>query len=128
MNNCPCGRLKSYAECCGLVHQHISNAETAEDLMRSRYTAFTMGLGDFLIESCHSETRRPETKDQLLEWAEGLEWLGLDVVRRKKGQAEDDEGMVEFKAHYKENRKIRVLHQRAKFLREYGHWTYHSMV
>ena len=49
--DCPCGRNKSYQDCCGLIHKSLKEAETAEDLMRSRYTAFVKGNGQYLQKS-----------------------------------------------------------------------------
>jgi SEC-C motif-containing protein len=123
---CPCGSDKKYKECCGLVHQDMVYAKTAEDLMRARYTAFVLADGDFLIESFHADTKKPEMKEQLVAWAKSMEWIGLDILRTRQGQEGDEEGVVEFKAHFKEGRKIRVLQQRSKFVREFGSWRYHS--
>lgn len=125
---CPCGSGKTYGDCCAKPHQNLAYAKTAEDMMRSRYSAFVLANGDYLIESFHSSTRKPEQKEGLVEWAKAMEWLGLEIVRTKKGQEDDDEGIVEFKAHYKEGRKLRVLHQRAKFQREFGNWVYVTVV
>ena len=125
---CPCGSGKTYADCCAKPHKNLSYAKTAEELMRSRYTAFVYANGDYLMESYHSSTRKPEQKKAIVEWAKGVEWLGLEIIRTKQGQEEDDEGIVEFKAHYKEGRKRNVLHQRSKFLRESGNWVYVDVV
>ncbi|HEX8865525.1 MAG TPA: SEC-C metal-binding domain-containing protein, partial [Lentzea sp.] len=42
MNNklCPCGTGQSYVDCCGALHSGARTAATAEQLMRSRYSAF----------------------------------------------------------------------------------------
>ena len=124
LEKCPCGSGKNYVDCCARVHQNMMYAETAEDLMRSRYTAFVMAMGDYLVNSYHSSTRDGANKQQLVDWAKSVEFLGLEIRRTWKGGKDDDEGKVEFKAHYKEGRKRRVLHQRALFSREYGSWVY----
>ena len=37
MKDCPCGLQSPYADCCGLLIRGTGYADTAEDLMRSRY-------------------------------------------------------------------------------------------
>lgn len=122
--NCPCGRLKNYTDCCGKAHQYIANAKTAEDLMRSRYVAFTMGNGDYLMESHHSMTRPIAMKNQIASWGKSVKWLKLEIVKTIDGRETDNDGIVEFKAHFIENSKKEIMHQRSKFTREYGHWVY----
>ena len=56
---CPCGHPAAYAACCGRYHAgalHLS-APTAEALMRSRYSAFVLGLNDYLLATWHASTR-----------------------------------------------------------------------
>ena len=45
LNQCPCGLDKTYTDCCEIIHKDISKATTAEQLMRSRFVAFTKGMG-----------------------------------------------------------------------------------
>jgi len=40
MDICPCGSARSYADCCGPVIAGAQRAGTAEQVMRSRYTAY----------------------------------------------------------------------------------------
>ncbi len=126
--NCTCGRDKSYNECCGLVHQSISNALKEEDLMRSRYVAFTKGMGDYLMESHHSLTRDLSQKNEIVNWANSVKWLNLEILEVQEGEENDMEGIVEFKAHFKERLRKNCIHERSKFLREYGVWKYFGIV
>lgn len=121
--NCPCGRSKEYSECCALPHQHMSNAKTAEDLMRSRYTAFTKSNGVYLLESHFSGTR-PASSDELVRWSKSVKWMRLEIINATGGSAEDIEGTVEFKAHFKEKGKKQCIHEDSKFVREFGNWVY----
>ncbi|MDG1333803.1 MAG: YchJ family metal-binding protein [Crocinitomicaceae bacterium] len=126
--NCPCGRPKKYIDCCGKAHQNIINAKTAEDLMRSRYTAFTMANGDYLMDSHHSMTRKSARKNELVFWAKSVKWVKLEIVNTVDGGEDDTEGIVEFKAHFCEGSKKKVMHQNGKFLREFGHWVYFDVI
>ena len=88
--NCPCGRKKPYAECCGLAHRNIANVKTAEDLMRSRYTAFTQANGDYIMLSHHTTTRELDRKQEIADWAWSVEWLRLEIITVFDGGPEDE--------------------------------------
>lgn len=94
---CPCGSALPLAACCGRYHggpQHLQ-APTAEALMRSRYSAYVLGLHDYLLATWHPLTR-PAT---LAADPRGLKWLGLEV--RRHGQEDDQHAVVEFIARSK---------------------------
>ena len=124
---CNCGSGLSYSDCCEVIHLDISKALTAEALMRSRYTAFTLGLGEYLIQSHHPDTRHTVSKEELEDWATSVEWVGLTVIKKKQGRKEDKEGSVYFKAYFKENGKRKVIEEDSKFLKINDIWYYHSI-
>ncbi|MFA7273274.1 MAG: YchJ family metal-binding protein [Crocinitomicaceae bacterium] len=127
-NHCPCGRPKSYVDCCALAHANPIFIKTAEDLMRSRYTAFTMANGPYLIETHHSETRKNVDQQEIVDWAKSVEWVRLDVLNTTLGKETDETGTVEFKAYFKEKNQLRYLHENSFFKREYGVWKYVGML
>jgi SEC-C motif-containing protein len=117
---CPCGRPAAYAACCGRWHagpQHLQ-APDAEALMRSRYTAFVLGLADYLLATWHPNTR-PATLEPD---PPGLKWLGLQVRRHTPRDA--DHAEVEFVARSKLGGRAHRLHETSRFVREHGQWFY----
>lgn len=122
--NCPCGRKKLYAQCCEMIHKDIFNAKTAEDLMRSRYTAFTLGDVDYLMASQHSSTKEEAQKEEIQNWAKSVQWMKLDVLNRTKGLENDTVGTVAFKAFFKEGGRLDEIHENSTFCKENGHWVY----
>lgn len=121
---CPCGIEKTYEMCCYRGHTSIDVIETAEELMRSRYSAFVMADIDYLMKSHHSTTCPIDEKDEILKWTKSVEWLRLEVLNSTKGVKDDIEGAVEFKAYFKENGIVSVIHENSKFLKEHNHWVY----
>jgi SEC-C motif-containing protein len=115
---CPCGSGTAYASCCGPLHDGAP-AATAEALMRSRYSAFALGLGDYLFRTWHPRTRPDDTTPPA-----GVEWLGLEVLRVVDGGPSDDEGGVEFVARYRAPDGDHVLHETSRFERRAGRWVY----
>ena len=117
MSRCPCGSGATYDACCEPVHDGHP-APTAERLMRSRYSAFALGLPGPLYRTWHPRTR-PATVRML-----GGEWLGLSVVSAELGGVDDDTGFVEFRARYLEQGVLRELHETSEFARRAGRWFY----
>ena len=54
---CPCGTGLPYDDCCGPLHAGSTAAATAEQLMRSRYSAFAVGDAAYLLATWHPSTR-----------------------------------------------------------------------
>lgn len=122
---CPCGNKLNYDSCCGMIHQDIKLAKTAEQLMRSRYSAFTIANGEYLQLSHHSKTRpnKRELKD-LIKWTKSVQWVKLEVIKTEQGQENDKEGTVEFSAYFFSNGKLDVIHEKSIFLRDSTSWVY----
>ncbi|WP_299896866.1 YchJ family metal-binding protein [uncultured Aquimarina sp.] len=129
MNNCYCGKLDSFKACCHKIHLDITNALTAESLMRSRYSAFVVANGDYLQHSHHSTTRpSAREKKSIVKWAKSVQWVKLEVLNTKEGLQNDSEGTVEFKAFYFENGSLQCIHENSKFIKENGYWVYLGVV
>ncbi|WP_432893069.1 YchJ family protein [Kribbella sp. CA-245084] len=116
---CPCGQDLPYAACCGPLHRGAATASTAEQLMRSRYTAFVMHDAPYLQQTW-SLTTRPVSID----FPPGREWTGLEIVGTTGGSPFHSEGTVEFRAHYTESGNPGVQQENSTFTREAGHWVY----
>lgn len=76
---CPCGSGRNLDQCCGPILDDPRHAETAEALMRSRYTANTLGRWNHLWATWHPRTR-PDVVD-----SQGVEWTGLQILATKDG-------------------------------------------
>lgn len=122
--SCPCGTQKTYSECCEPAHKNISSVTTAEQLMRSRYTAFVMANGDYLMDSHHSSTRPTSEKEAIVSWAKSVSWIRLEVLETTKGGPTDTEGTVSFNALFFENGEVDVIREKSAFVKENGHWSY----
>ncbi|GIF78021.1 YchJ family protein [Asanoa siamensis] len=116
---CPCRSGRSYDECCGPLHRGAAVAATAEQLMRSRYSAFAVGDTDYLLRTWHSTTR-PDSLD--LDPAQ--RWVRLEILETAKGGAADPTGVVEFRATYRQGSHTDDLHERSRFVRTDGDWVY----
>ena len=126
---CPCGlNNNKYNDCCGLVHTNINNAISAEQLMRSRYSAFVLCDGDYLLKSHSVNYRNPLTIHNTIRWARSVAWNRLEIISKSKGTENDLEGIVEFKAYFREKNKLKYIHEVSRFIRENEHWVYDESI
>lgn len=128
INHCPCGSAHPFATCCEPIINGKMNAPTAEVLMRSRYTAFTLANVDYLLLSHHSSTRPNKERKSIAKWAKSVKWMGLTVLHTEDGDSSNEVGTVEFKALYIENGELSQIHEKSLFQRENEKWVYVSGV
>lgn len=115
---CPCGTGRPYADCCGRWHAGGAPTPDAESLMRSRYSAYVLGLAAYL-----RATWAPETcPAAIAPDPPGLRWLGLEVRRHRVIDAGHAE--VEFVARSKLAGRAHRLHETSRFERRDGRWLY----
>lgn len=118
LEDCPCGSLLEYEECCGPLHRGVV-APTALALMRSRFSAFALGLEGYLLASWDPSTR-PGTVD-----LDGdVEWRRLQIVDTVLGGESDDTGVVEYRASFRRAGRSELLQERSRFVRVHGRWRY----
>jgi len=127
MTACPCGSNAMLEECCGQWLDGAA-APTAEKLMRSRYTAFVLGRGDYLAETLSTEQRKDFDVEDFNASAENTKWQGLEIRNTSDGGEGDDAGTVEFVARYKANGEQINHHELAMFNREDGRWVFADCV
>ena len=116
---CPCGTGSNYGACCGRLHSGAVQARTAEELMRSRYSAYALGNLDHVFRTWH-----PRTRPMTIEPDPATTWTGLEVVDVVAGGSDDEVGEVEFEATYDRGRTAGRRHERSRFERRRGRWVY----
>lgn len=116
---CPCGLPASYADCCGRLHRGQAAAATAEQLMRSRFSAFAVQDAAYLRRTWHPDTRPAD-----LDFDSGLRWERLEVLAHTDGGPFHAEGTVTFRAHYREGGRAGVMTEHSAFVRHEGAWVY----
>lgn len=119
LRRCPCGTGLPLAECCGRLHDGSVSAATAEQLMRSRYSAFVVGDAGHLLATWH-----PSTRPRSLELDDNVRWTGLDVLATTGGGLLEPEGTVEFRASYVRDGVAGAQHENSRFVRDTGRWRY----
>ena len=120
LSTCFCGSSQPYAACCRVFLESQADAETAQALMRSRYTAYVLGDEKYLLQ-----TWAPATCPQILDLAiNQVKWLGLEIHTCRKGLMLDNEGEVEFSVTYVAAGCVCTLHENSRFVRLERKWYY----
>ena len=120
---CPCGSRKKYQYCCEKYLFAKAFPETAEQLMKSRYTAFCKGNIDYLIATLHPDKRTNKDRKELSKTINNTTWLNLTILNTSQGKKNDKIGYVEFVAAFKIT-EIQQLHEKSKFIKTDGKWFY----
>jgi len=121
---CPCASGKSFGECCEPFLLGREQALTAVALMRSRYTAYALGVIDYLYQSASARVRKEFDAESSRQWAKSAEWTGIEILSTTGGTEEDDTGLIEFIAHYKVKETEFNHHECAEFARVDGNWVF----
>jgi SEC-C motif-containing protein len=124
--DCKCHSGKRYLACCQPLHDGARGAATPEELMRSRYAAFALGLGTYLVETLSAG--HPDREDDEAALAAALariketrRFLGLTIL---ESSVDGDRGRVVFHARVFERGANRSFTERSLFAREAGLWRY----
>jgi SEC-C motif-containing protein len=122
MNICPCGSTLAYEACCQAIIKGQRSAETAEQLMRSRYSAYVMKEIDYILSSLHPDHRADYDEQSSRAWAESAEWQGIKIVKTIGGGPADSEGQVEFVVSYAEKGVKQEHHEISSFKKAGDTW------
>jgi SEC-C motif domain protein len=123
MTECPCSSGADLDKCCGPIIAGDVPAPTAEALMRSRFTAFARGNLDHVERTLCREERETFDPAGAADMAK-VEWTKLEILGTTDGAEGDNKGMVTFAAHFRQDGKRLVHHERSSFRREDGLWVY----
>ena len=122
--SCPCGSER-YAECCQPLHLGIKKAETAEQLMRSRYSAFAKQEIEYIVKTTAIGQQQALDIKAIADWSQANQWLKLEVIQAKE-KLDKNHAQVEFQAHYADTKdnaaKAQIHHEVSHFVKHEGAW------
>jgi SEC-C motif domain protein len=117
---CPCGSGQPFGVCCGPIIAGTVRPETAEQLMRARFTAHVTHDSHFLHLSYQGTAKVPFVPE---EKEPDIGWTRLVIHVHELG-GQPDTAFVDFSAHYLDNGHERALQEKAEFKRIGGEWIY----
>jgi SEC-C motif-containing protein len=117
---CPCGTGRSFGVCCLPLHRRERPAASAEELMRSRFTAHVVRDWEHLHRTYLESSREPyDPQDD----PQPTEWTRLQIHAHEPG-GKPDVATVDFTAWFREGDAEKPLHEKAEFHRLDGDWIY----
>lgn len=122
MSHCPCGSQKHYKDCCQLYIEAHQRAETPEQLMRSRYTAYSMANIPYIKQTMSGAPLIGYDEQAAKKWAEHAIWIGLEIIESRLETP--DLGFVEFVATFIEKNQLKTIHECSEFHRKNNCWFY----
>ncbi|MDX9687091.1 YchJ family protein [Halopseudomonas formosensis] len=119
---CPCGDGRPYADCCQPLHQGRP-AAGAGRLMRSRYSAYVLGLIDYLVQTTLPAQQALLDRQAMEQWSRESEWLGLEVTEDAPDGDTASRARVSFVARWADPDGTRHSHlERSEFCQLDGSW------
>jgi len=119
---CPCGSGASFGDCCEPIIKGTRESETAEEVMRARYSAFVTQAIDFIVASTHSRKRKDIDLTFIREWSETSTWHGLEILETK--QVNENKAFVSFEAQFAQGDEVQHHREKSLFERENGEWRF----
>jgi len=117
---CPCGSGKPFSDCCAPIIAGQQRPETAEKLMRARFTAHITGDWSFLHRTYQGTAGSPYAPGE----AEPvIGWTKLVIYAHEPG-GQPETAFVDFSAHYLDHERELALYENAEFKRIQGEWIY----
>jgi SEC-C motif domain protein len=120
-SQCPCGLQANYSDCCGRFIEEGEFPETAEQLMRSRYAAYSQANIDYIAQTMRGPALNDFNPEQAKAWAEQVEWLGLAVTDH---QEQGDHATVSFIARFFAGGQRQNMIEKSEFQKTEGRWYY----
>ncbi len=124
MATCPCGSGRAFAQCCEPFILGASLPPTAEALMRSRYSAYTVKAIDYICDGRAPEERQNVNRPMIEKWANSAKWQGLDIHSVEGGNAADTAGVIDFSVRFAMDGRSQVYREISTFRQEDGRWYY----
>lgn len=118
--SCPCGQGE-YSTCCAPLHLGKTRAESAEQLMRSRYSAFVKHCIDYIVETTTIGQQSQLDRAALAAWSVANQWEKLEIIQHNP-RIDATHAMVEFKAHYFDGKTPQIHHEVSYFVKHQNAW------
>ena len=121
--NCYCCSGQKFEDCCQPFLNKTGKPATAEELMRSRFSAYATVQIEYILQTTHPSTRKLHDLREIENWAKSNQWQRLEIISKTAGEATDKQGTVEFKAYFSdENDSPKIHHENSNFRKELGRW------
>lgn len=120
---CPCGSTENYEQCCERLIMKNYPAQSPEQLMRSRYSAYANNQIDYIYNTYSLESKKTQSRADISSWAKETTWVKLSILQTSDF-TETSYPTVEFEAIYKSQNQYFKMKEKSRFIMENSHWFY----
>lgn len=117
---CPCGSGQLLSACCAPLHAGVA-AASAEQLMRSRYSAYALGNIDYIVSSTVPAQQQLLDVPAITAWSQQNQWQGL-IIHRVQAKANTRHAQVEFSAHFSNQQGAQTHRELSAFVHIGSYW------
>lgn len=124
---CPCGSEQAFSQCCQMLISRSIIAESPEQLMRSRYSAYATKQAEYIFHTYACSSQKSQSIDDIAHWASETKWLKLVIHHTSNVQdnlIENSNPQVEFSAFYLHQGQIWQMRENSNFVMENEQWRY----
>lgn len=115
---CLCFSGINYTECCRPYHMGKKTVESAERLVRTRYTAYCHGDVGYLVSTIHPSVRYFGISRAIRGTIKRTRWAGLKILNQTM---EGDKAFVEYIAFHLSS-DLEQFHEKARFIQYKDEW------
>ena len=119
--SCPCSPQRAYADCCAPFHRGSRLPENAEQLMRSRYSAYVLQQVDYLLTTTVPAQQAWLDRAAIQTWSQTTQWAGLTVLSHRP-HAGKHHALVAFNADFDTPQGRQSHHEVSVFVHVAGRW------
>ena len=121
---CPCNPNLAFQDCCARYHLGTP-ADSAQQLMRARYSAYAKQNIEFIRASSLPAQQALLDIAAIREWSQNSQWLGLEVIAESIS-SNQRHAQVEFIAHWQDASGRHQHHETSLFIKPAERWYFYD--
>jgi SEC-C motif-containing protein len=118
---CYCSNTLPFETCCAVFISKQQSPQSAEQLMRSRFSAYATKNAQYIKETYAKSEQANHSLEDIAAFASFATFVKLEIIETR---SEPEFDYVEFKAHYLADGKHCQIHEVSRFIKEEGTWKY----
>lgn len=115
---CFCGSNVDFSSCCLPYINREMPAETPEQLMRSRFSAYAFGNAQYIYDTYATSSQTAQSVKDIDDWSQSCIWIALKIYPIANSSNNETEKFVEFSAFYLTDNTLCELREKSRFILE----------
>jgi SEC-C motif-containing protein len=118
---CFCGSNCDFSSCCQPFINNEVPVQTAEKLMRSRFSAYVLGNAQYIYDTYAKSSQAAQSVNDIDDWSQSCLWIALKIYPGANSVSSENkttEQFVEFSAFYITDNTLCELREKSRFILE----------